>query len=73
MPVKEHGFVVLILIVALLYSISPIDVISDPLPVVGWVDGLALGLGSGNKLLLVKVLPRLADDTRRLTGLDVFF
>jgi uncharacterized membrane protein YkvA (DUF1232 family) len=44
---KNNGFVVLILILALLYIISPIDLIPDPIPVVGLVDDVAVGLGAG--------------------------
>ena len=44
---KDNGFLVVILVLALLYIISPIDVIPDPIPVVGWVDDVAVGLGAG--------------------------
>ena len=44
---KDNGFVVLVLVLALLYILSPIDVIPDPIPVVGWVDDVAVGLGAG--------------------------
>ena len=44
---KDNGFVVLILVLALLYIISPIDIIPDPIPVVGWIDDVAVGLGAG--------------------------
>ena len=44
---KDNGFVVLVLVLALLYIISPIDIIPDPIPVVGWVDDVAVGLGAG--------------------------
>ena len=44
---KDNGFVVLILVLALLYIISPVDMIPDPIPVVGWVDDVAVGLGAG--------------------------
>jgi uncharacterized membrane protein YkvA (DUF1232 family) len=44
---KNNGFVVLILVLALLYIISPVDLIPDPIPVVGWVDDVAVGIGAG--------------------------
>ena len=44
---KDNGFLVVILVLALLYIISPIDVIPDPIPVVGWVDDVAVGVGAG--------------------------
>jgi uncharacterized membrane protein YkvA (DUF1232 family) len=44
---KDNGFVVLILVLALLYIISPVDLIPDPIPVVGWVDDVAVGIGAG--------------------------
>jgi uncharacterized membrane protein YkvA (DUF1232 family) len=36
MQIRDSGFVTLILIMALLYIISPIDVIPDVIPVFGW-------------------------------------
>ena len=44
---KDNGFVVLVLVLALLYVLSPIDIIPDPIPVVGWVDDVAVGVGAG--------------------------
>jgi len=44
---KDNGFLVVILVLALLYIISPIDIIPDPIPVVGWVDDVAVGVGAG--------------------------
>ena len=44
---RDNGFVVFVLVLALLYIISPIDVIPDPIPVVGWVDDVAVGIGAG--------------------------
>jgi uncharacterized membrane protein YkvA (DUF1232 family) len=44
---KDNGFVVLVLVIALLYILSPIDVIPDPIPVVGWVDDVAVGVAAG--------------------------
>ena len=44
---RDNGFVTFILILALLYIISPIDLIPDVIPVVGWVDDLAVGVGAG--------------------------
>ena len=43
----KEKWIVLILLLALLYIISPIDIIPDPIPVVGWVDDLAVGVGAG--------------------------
>jgi uncharacterized membrane protein YkvA (DUF1232 family) len=43
----KEKWIVLILVLALLYIISPIDIIPDPIPVVGWVDDVAVGLGAG--------------------------
>ena len=44
---KYNGFVVLVLVLALLYVLSPFDLIPDPFPVVGWVDDVAVGIGAG--------------------------
>ena len=44
---KDNGFVFLVLVLALLYIISPVDLIPDPIPVVGWIDDVAVGLGAG--------------------------
>ena len=43
----KEKWIVLILVLALLYIISPVDVVPDPIPVVGWVDDVAVGLGAG--------------------------
>jgi uncharacterized membrane protein YkvA (DUF1232 family) len=47
--VNERGnrWIVLILVLALLYIISPVDFIPDPIPVIGWVDDVAVGVGAG--------------------------
>jgi uncharacterized membrane protein YkvA (DUF1232 family) len=44
---RDNSFVTAILILALLYIFSPIDLIPDVIPVVGWVDDLAVGIGAG--------------------------
>ncbi len=44
---RDHGFVNFILIMALLYILSPIDLIPDVIPVVGCADDLAVGVGAG--------------------------
>jgi uncharacterized membrane protein YkvA (DUF1232 family) len=44
---RDSGFVTFILIMALLYIISPIDLVPDVIPVVGWADDVAVGLGAG--------------------------
>ena len=44
---RDNSFVAVILILALLYILSPIDLIPDFIPVVGWVDDLAVGVGAG--------------------------
>jgi uncharacterized membrane protein YkvA (DUF1232 family) len=51
MPTRDNSFVAVILILALLYIISPIDLIPDFIPVVGWADDLAVGLGAGDVAL----------------------
>ena len=43
----KEKWIVLILVLALLYIISPVDVIPDVIPVVGWADDLAVGVGAG--------------------------
>ena len=44
---RDNSFVVIVIILALLYIISPIDLIPDFIPVVGWADDLAVGVGAG--------------------------
>jgi uncharacterized membrane protein YkvA (DUF1232 family) len=44
---RDNGFVTFILIVALLYILSPIDLVPDVIPVVGWADDLVVGAGAG--------------------------
>ena len=44
---RDNGFVTFILILALLYILSPIDLVPDVIPVVGWDGDLAVGLGAG--------------------------
>ena len=43
----KEKWIVLILVLALLYIISPIDIVPDPIPVVGWVDDVLVGVGAG--------------------------
>jgi uncharacterized membrane protein YkvA (DUF1232 family) len=44
---KDNSFILFVLVLALLYILSPIDFIPDPIPVVGWVDDVAVGVGAG--------------------------
>ena len=44
---KDNRFVLFILVVALLYIISPVDFVPDVVPVAGWIDDAAVGLGAG--------------------------
>jgi uncharacterized membrane protein YkvA (DUF1232 family) len=44
---RDNGFTTFILILALLYILSPIDLIPDVIPVVGWVDDAAVAVGAG--------------------------
>jgi uncharacterized membrane protein YkvA (DUF1232 family) len=44
---RDNSFVTVILILALLYILSPIDLIPDFIPVLGWADDLAVGVGAG--------------------------
>ncbi len=44
---RDSGFVTFILILALLYIICPIDLVPDVIPVVGWADDVAVGVGAG--------------------------
>jgi uncharacterized membrane protein YkvA (DUF1232 family) len=44
---KKDGLVLVLLLLALLYILSPIDFIPDVIPVVGWADDLAVGVGAG--------------------------
>ncbi len=44
---RDNSFVVVVIILALLYILSPIDLIPDFIPVVGWADDLAVGVGAG--------------------------
>ena len=44
---RDNSIVAVILILAQLYIISPIDLIPDAIPVAGWADDLAVGLGAG--------------------------
>jgi Protein of unknown function (DUF1232) len=43
---RSNRWIVLILLLALLYIISPVDFIPDPIPVVGLVDDMLVGLGT---------------------------
>ena len=51
---KDNSFVTVILILALLYIISPIDLIPDVVPVVGWIDDVAVGVGAGAAALAAR-------------------
>jgi uncharacterized membrane protein YkvA (DUF1232 family) len=44
---RDNGFVTFILVMALLYIISPIDLVPDFIPVAGWIDHAAVGIGAG--------------------------
>lgn len=44
---QDNSFVAVIVILALLYILSPIDLIPDFIPVLGWADDLAVGVGAG--------------------------
>ncbi len=44
---RDNSFVTVILILALLYILSPIDLIPDVIPVVGWLDDLAVAVSAG--------------------------
>ena len=44
---RDNSLVIVVLILALLYILSPIDLIPDFIPVVGWADDLAVGVGAG--------------------------
>ncbi len=44
---KGNSFVLWVLVLAILYIISPIDFIPDAIPVVGWVDDAAVAVGAG--------------------------
>jgi uncharacterized membrane protein YkvA (DUF1232 family) len=50
---RHNSFVTVILILALLYILSPIDLIPDVIPVLGWADDLAVGVGAGALALAV--------------------
>ena len=43
----KDGLVLVLIVLAVLYIISPIDFIPDVIPVVGWVDDVAVGVGAG--------------------------
>jgi uncharacterized membrane protein YkvA (DUF1232 family) len=47
MYMRDNSFVTVILILALLYILSPIDLIPDFIPVAGWIDDAAVGIGAG--------------------------
>ena len=47
----NHGWAWFWMIIAVLYSISPVDIIPDVIPVAGWVDDI-LGLGTAAVNLL---------------------
>lgn len=44
---KDNRFLVVILVSALLYIISPVDMVPDPIPVIGCVDDVLVGVGAG--------------------------
>ncbi len=44
---RDNSFVAVILILALLYILSPADLIPDVISVVGWADDFAVGIGAG--------------------------
>jgi len=44
---RSNRWIFLILVLALLYIISPVDFIPDPIPVVGLVDDALVGIGAG--------------------------
>lgn len=44
---RDNSFVAVILILALFYIISPIDLIPDFIPVAGWIDDVAVGVRAG--------------------------
>jgi uncharacterized membrane protein YkvA (DUF1232 family) len=44
---RDNSFVTVILILVLLCILSHIDLIPDVIPVAGWVDDLAFGVGAG--------------------------
>ncbi len=46
-PMRDNSFVAVVIVLALLYIISPIDLVPDFIPVVGWADDLAVGVGAG--------------------------
>ena len=48
---KDNGFILLVLVLALLYIISPVDLVPDVIPVVGWADDVAVGIGAGASCL----------------------
>ena len=43
----NEKWIALVLVLALLYIISPVDVIPDVIPVAGWVDDALVGVGAG--------------------------
>lgn len=51
---RNDATVWIVLILALIYILSPIDVIPDPIPVAGWVDDVAVGVGAGAAALKSK-------------------
>lgn len=44
---RDNSFVAVVLILALLYIVSPVDLIPDFIPVVGWADDLAVAVAAG--------------------------
>ena len=43
----KDGLVLVLIVLAVLYIISPIDFIPDVIPVAGWVDDVVVGVGAG--------------------------
>lgn len=48
---RNGAFVAVVLLLALLYIVSPVDFIPDVIPVVGWLDDLVVGAGAGSMAL----------------------
>lgn len=44
---RDNSFVTVILILTLVYILSPVDLIPDVIPIVGWADDVAVGVGAG--------------------------
>ena len=44
---KKDGLVLVLILLAVLYIVSPVDFIPDVIPVVGWADDVLVGVGAG--------------------------